>query len=573
MILGVVVVLAAAGTWYGVHAYRAKAAAEGGYQFATIEFGDIEDLVSATGTLQPRDYVDVGAQVSGQIEDIYVEVGDVVEVGQKLAKIDATTSQARVDANRASMESRKTNLESQKTNLEKARRDYERQKNLRAEDATTEEALLNAETSFRNAERQVKSSQLDIQQQEANMRIEEKNLQYTDIVAPIAGTIMSIAVKKGQTVNASQNVPNVLRIANLGTMTVQSDVSEADVSRLYEGMPVYFTTLGGGNYRWTSVLKRKEPTPKTQQGVVLYPALFDIANEGGTLMPSMTAQVFFIAAEARNVLKLPMAAIQQAQQIQRELAQKEREAGKQPAAGAPGAPGAMPPGAARAAGAGAREGGSAPATSMAAAAGGAAPAAPAQGAASNRQANAQGGEAGGQRAGGQGGFNGQRPGGQGGQGGFGGQRPGGPGGFGGQRPGGRNFTPEQLAEFQRSGGGNFGNFRGGGGGFNRQGAMASAGGGAGPRPAQRRNATVMVKKEDGTLEARRIVYGVTDRVFGEVIEGLKEGEQVVVGKKEVATAARPATNIQNQNFNNQNFRGGNNFQGGGNFGGGGGRPF
>lgn len=572
MILGVVVVLAAAGTWYGVHAYRAKAAAEGGYQFATIEVGDIEDLVSATGTLQPRDYVDVGAQVSGQIEEIYVEVGDKVEAGQRLAKIDATTAEARVEQNRAQMAQSKTNLITAQANLEKSKRDYERQENLLKEDATTKEAVLNAKTTYENAMRSVETSKLSIAANEASQRIEENNLKYTTVVAPIAGTVMSIAVKKGQTLNATQNAPNVLRIANLNTMTVQSDVSEADVSRLYEGMPVYFTTLGGGNYRWTSVLKRKEPTPKTQQGVVLYPALFDIANEGGNLMPSMTAQVFFIAAEARNVLKLPMAAIQQAQQIQREMAQKEREAGKQPAAGAPGAPGAMPPGAA---GAGAREGGSAPATSTAAAAGGAAPAAPTQGAASNRQANAQGGDAGGQRAGGQGGFNGQRPGGQGGQGGFGGQRPGGQGGFGGQRPGGRNFTPEQIAEFQRSGGGNFGNFRGGGGGFNRQGAMASGGAptAAGPRPAQRRNATVMVKKEDGTLEARRIVYGVTDRVFGEVLEGLKEGEQVVVGKKEAASAARPATSNQNQNFNNQNFRGGNNFQGGGNFGGGGGRPF
>jgi macrolide-specific efflux system membrane fusion protein len=412
----------------------------------------------------------------------------------------------------------------------------------------------------------VEASRLTIAANEASQRIEENNLKYTTVVAPIAGTVMSIAVKKGQTLNATQNAPNVLRIANLSTMTVQSDVSEADVARLYDKMPVYFTTLGGGARRWTSTLKRIEPTPKTQQGVVLYPALFDIENEG-SLKPSMTAQVFFIAAEARNVLKLPMAAIQQGQQIQREMAAKEREAGKKPA-GAAGAPGAMPgaPGAAGAA-AGAREGGSAPATS----AGGAATPGSAQGAPNNRQANAQGGNAGGQRPNGQGGnFGGQRPGG--GQGSFGGQRPGGgQGGFGGQRAGGGfgNFTPEQIAEFRARGGNFGGGFNGGG--FNRQGAMASGGNGA-PRTAQRRNGTVMVKKEDGTLEARRIVYGVTDRVFGEVLEGLKEGEQVVVGKKEAATAARPATNNQNQNFNNQNFRGGNNFQGGGNFGGGG-RPF
>jgi len=560
MILGVAVVVAAAGSWYGVQKYRAKAAAEGEYLYAPIETGDIEDLVSATGTLQPRDYVDVGAQVSGQIEELLVEVGDQVVAGQELAKIDATTAEARVAQNRAQMAQSRTNLITAQANLEKSKRDYERQENLLKEDATTKEAVLNAKTTYENAQRSVETSKLSITANEASQRIEENNLKYTTVKAPISGTVMSISVKKGQTLNASQNAPTVLRIANLNTMTVQSDVSEADVARLHEGMPVYFTTLGGGNYRWTSTLKRIEPTPKTQQGVVLYPALFDIANEGGNLRPSMTAQVFFIAAEARNVLKLPMAAIQQGQQIQRELAAKEREAGKKSAAGAPGAmPGA--PGAAAPA-AGAREGGSAPAT--AAAAGGAAPAAPAQGAANNRQANAQGGNASGQRPSGQGGnFGGQRPGG--GQGGFGGQRPGGgQGGFGGQRPGG-NFTPEQLAEF-RARGGNFG-----GAGFNRQGAMATGGAAGTTRPAQRRNGTVMVKKADGTLEARRIVYGVTDRVFGEVLEGLKEGEEVVVGKREKEPAVtRPLQN--NQQF--QNNRGGNNFGGGGgNFGGGGGRPF
>jgi macrolide-specific efflux system membrane fusion protein len=579
-------VLVAAGAAYGWYRYQASKADEGEYIFATITTGDIEDLVSSTGTLQPRDYVDVGAQVSGQIEEIFVEVGDVVVVGQKLAKIDATTSQAKVDANRSTMESRKTSLESQKTNLEKAKRDYERQLNLFAEDATTKEALLNAETTYKNQERSVKSSELDIKTQEANMRIEEKNLQYTDIVAPIADTIMSIAVKKGQTVNASQNVPNVLRIANLSTMTVASDVSEADVSRLYDNNPVYFTTLGGGNRRWTSVLKRIEPTPKTTNGVVLYNALFDITNEG-SLRPSMTAQVYYIAAEAHNVLKVPMAAIQQGQQISRELAAKARAEGKQPAAGAPGAPGAAgaalgTPGAGAAtSAAGAREGGSAPATAAAGGTNPAAPAAQGTGTQNNRQANAQGGNAGGQRPNGQGGnFGGQRPGG--GQGGnFGGQRPGGGqgGNFGGQRPGGgfnggRNFTPEEIAEFQRMrGGGGGGNF---GGGFNRQTAMASAGGaGAAPRQAQRRRGIVMVKKADGTLEQRSIMYGVSDRVFAEVLEGLKEGEQVVVGKREPeAAASRPLNQNNNQQFQqNQNFRGGNNFQGGGNFGGGGGRPF
>src|SRR4051812_2814994 len=99
---GLAIVLIAAG-WYAVHKYRAKAAAKGDYIFATVEHGDIEDLVTATGSLQPRDYVDVGAQVSGQIKRINVQIGDEVKDGQLLAEIDATQSQARVEANRANL--------------------------------------------------------------------------------------------------------------------------------------------------------------------------------------------------------------------------------------------------------------------------------------------------------------------------------------------------------------------------------------------------------------------------------------------------------------------------------------
>jgi macrolide-specific efflux system membrane fusion protein len=585
------VVIVAAGGWYGVHKYLNKDKDEGGYLFAEVTTGDIEDLVTATGTLQPRDYVDVGAQVSGQIEKIYVEVGDVVQKGDPLADIDATQAVAKVDGLKASLLSAETNLKTQITNRDKAKRDYVRQQNLLKEDATTKETVLNAQTTYENAERQIIVSEAQIEQQKANLRIEDRNLGYTRIIAPIAGTVMKISVKQGQTVNATQNVPNVMQIANLATMTVQADVSEADVGKLYKGIPVYFTTLNS-NRRWYGTLKRIEPTPKNQNGVILYPALFDVTNENEILKPSSTAQVYFVNAEARQVLMVPLAAIQQGQQIQRELAAKERE--KNPAAkpaGAPSAPGAAPAAAgaagaasataANTAAAATRDGAAAPAVTATA---GSAPAGAAgqgnrqaNGAAGqgNRQANgAAGGAPGGMRAGG--GFNGgqgmspeqieqfrrnRAAGGQGGQ-------PG--GGF-----NGGGMTPEQIEQFRRSrgaggqaGGGFNGPRPGGFGGMGAPGGGAMAASGA-PRPAQRRNGTVMVKKADGTLEARRVVYGVTNRVHGEVLEGLKEGEEVVVGKKEKAPAAGAATQnpLQNQNQGNR----GNNFPGGGFPGGG--RPF
>lgn len=626
-IVAAVVVAVAGGGWYGWKQYKTGKAEEGAYFTAPIGRGDIEDLVTSTGKLQPRDYVDVGAQVSGQIEKIYVEVGDVVEKGDVLARIDATTAAAKVDQMRAQLLQAQTNLEDSRNSLEKAERDAKRQAALLAADATTKESKLNADTQLISAQNRIKTQTASIDVQAAALKIEERNLAFTEIRAPISGTVMSIKVKEGQTVNASQNVPNVLQIADLNTMTVQSEVSEADISKLYNGIQVYFTTLNS-NRRWYGELKRIEPTPKEQNSVVLYNALFDVQNEmqnGSTaLRPQMTAQVYFVSAEARDVLMVPMSAITQGQQITRELRDKERAKGGESAAaaggpgggfpggppgaaGAPGAQGAAPAAAAGAAAAtttpgAAREGAATVAANTAApAAAGSAPAAGAQGAGNanrpggqgNRQFNAQNGAGGAQSARGQGGgnFNGPRPGGSGAPGGAG--AAGGPGGARGQ--GGfnpqmmQNMTQEEreqmMARFRGQGGGggmqggNFNGQRPGGangqrGNFGGQRSMGGAqnAAAAGPRPAQRRNATVAVMKADGTLDMRRIVYGVTNRVQAEVLEGLKEGEEVVIGKKETeaAAAARPNNNNNNNNNNFQNNRG-NNFQGGGNFQGG--RPF
>src|SRR5690606_2196826 len=119
-----------------------------------------------------------------------------------------------------------------------------------------------------NARNQIIQSEAQIAQQKANMSVEETNLRYTEITAPIDGTVMSIAVREGQTINATQSAPTVLRLADLNTMTVRTDVSEADVAKLTEGMPVYFSTLGaGGDRRYHGTLKRIEPTPKVQNSV------------------------------------------------------------------------------------------------------------------------------------------------------------------------------------------------------------------------------------------------------------------------------------------------------------------
>ena len=278
------------------------------FSTSLVSRGDIYDLVSATGSLQPRDYVDVGAQVSGQISHIHVEVGEGVKKGALLAEIDVTVYEAKVDASRAQLKYQKAQLLEKEAQLSLSKAAYERQKRLYANDATSREGLENAETSYKIARAHLEMIKAQIQQLESTLRADEANLGYTKIYAPMEGTIVSINAKEGQTLNTNQQAPTILRIADLSRMSVKAQVSEADVNKLKRGMEVYFTTLGG-NERWYSRLDKIEPTPEVTNNVVLYNALFEVENGDGRLMNNMTTQVFFIVAAAKNTLLVPASSI------------------------------------------------------------------------------------------------------------------------------------------------------------------------------------------------------------------------------------------------------------------------
>lgn len=276
---------------------------------ALVERGAVEDSVSALGTLQPRDYVDVGTQVSGQLRTIHVGIGDQVKQGDLLAEIDPTVYLARVEADRAQLLNLKAQLAERQAQLVLAEHQFTRQKRLIAANATSEEAYQAAEAGIASARAQIDSLKAQIQQTESTLRGNEANLDYTRIHAPMAGTVVSQTSKRGQTLNANQQAPIILRIADLSIMTVTAQVSEADVGRLRIGMDAWFTTLGRSDRRWQGTLRQILPTPEVVNNVVLYHALFDVPNEGGELMTQMSAQVFFVAAAAEDVPVVPLAAL------------------------------------------------------------------------------------------------------------------------------------------------------------------------------------------------------------------------------------------------------------------------
>jgi macrolide-specific efflux system membrane fusion protein len=276
---------------------------------AVVQRGDLEDTITATGTLQPKEFVDVGTQVSGQLKRVLVEVGSEVKARDLLAEIDPSVYLSKVDADIAQLRNQGAQLTDRQSQLALAELQLTRQKNMMREEATTAEALQSAEAAYRSARAQVEAVKAQMQQTESTLRGDRANLGYTKIYAPISGTVVSQAAKLGQTLNANQQAPIVLRIADLSTMTVQAQVSEADVPKLRIGMDVYFTTLGGDNRRYYGKLRQIPPTPTVVNNVVLYDALFDVPNPNRTLMTQMTAQVFFVAASAKDAIQVPLTAL------------------------------------------------------------------------------------------------------------------------------------------------------------------------------------------------------------------------------------------------------------------------
>ncbi len=302
-----IVAMGGYGAWL---AWAAPSRDAGAPATALVQRGDLEDTVSATGTLQPRDYVDVGTQVSGQVKVLHVEIGDTVKKGDLLAEIDPAVYRSKVDASQAQLRNLDAQLDQRQAQLRLAEQKARRQDNMARENATTAEAVETAKAELQAARAQVESLKAQIQQTRSTLRGDQANLEYTKIYAPMAGTVVTQNAKEGQTLNANQQAPIVVRIADLSTMTVQTQVSEADVSRLRVGMAVYFTTLGDPGKRWYGELRQVNPTPEIVNNVVLYNALFDVPNPDGALMTQMTTQVFFVVAEAKDAVLVPLNALQ-----------------------------------------------------------------------------------------------------------------------------------------------------------------------------------------------------------------------------------------------------------------------
>ncbi|AIO45753.1 macrolide transporter subunit MacA [Burkholderia cenocepacia] len=293
------------------------------YLSAPVTRGDLENAVLATGALQAFRQVDVGAQVSGQLKTLKVKLGDKVTKGQWLAEIDPVISENALRQARASEESPRAQQQSTAAQLTQAELAFRRQQAMLPDDATSRESFEAARAAL-DVQRATLAS-LAAQIRSARIQIEtaQANLGYTRIVAPIDGEVVAIVTQEGQTVIAQQQAPVILKLANLDTMTVKAQVSEADVIRVSAGQTAYFTSLGEPDKRHYGKLRAIEPAPQNYadaqsplggggakpNAAVFYNALFDVPNPEHRLRIAMTAQVNIVLGNARNALSIPAAAL------------------------------------------------------------------------------------------------------------------------------------------------------------------------------------------------------------------------------------------------------------------------
>ncbi|MBV1928469.1 MAG: efflux RND transporter periplasmic adaptor subunit [Gammaproteobacteria bacterium] len=278
-------------------------------QSEKIKRGPIENTINTIGTLEPLRYVEVGAQVSGQVRKIHCLEGDDVTEGQLLVEVDATVFETRVQNSEASLEGNRAQLQQLQAELELAELRAKRNKGLYSKKAVSEDTLFESLANERILRARIRAMKAQIKADEASLAGDKATLGYAKIYAPIGGTVVSVSVREGQTLNANQNAPLLLKIADLGVLTLRAEVSEADINRLRKGMPVYFKTFGSRQRRWYSRVRQILPTPSIVNDVVLYQVLIDVDNKDGVLMDAMTAQVYFVRNSAEDALILPLGAV------------------------------------------------------------------------------------------------------------------------------------------------------------------------------------------------------------------------------------------------------------------------
>ena len=292
------------------------------YMTVPVSRQDIRETVLATGSLEGRKQVNVGAQVSGQLKQLKVQLGDTVTQGQLLAEIDPVIQQNDLRDAQAALDNVLAQKQAKQALLKQYSAALRRQQTMRHQDASAEADLEQAVAAETQTRAELRA--LDAQIRQAHIKVDTAtaNLGYTRISAPMDGVVIAIVTEEGQTVVSSQSAPTILKLADLDTMTVKAQISEADVIRVQPGQATSFTILGDPDSRYQATMRAIEPAPESESSdststttsstttsAIYYNGLFDVPNPDHKLRVSMTAQVEITLGESKQVLAIPLSVL------------------------------------------------------------------------------------------------------------------------------------------------------------------------------------------------------------------------------------------------------------------------
>lgn len=297
------------------------------YDYLTYEVKkqDITQSIEAIGEVYAKTQVDVGAQVSGQITKLYVKLGDHVNEGDLIAQIDKDKQQNDLDITKAQLESAKANLESKKIALDIATKQYQREQKLYTKKATSLENLENLKNTFYALKANVADLKAQTTQLEISLKNAQKDLAYTTITAPSKGEIINVAVEEGQTVNANQNTPSIVRLADLSEMEIRMQIAEADINKISVGKTVKFSILNEPDKKYEATISSIDPAnttisdatsntnlnsnSSTSTSAVYYYARVFVKNDNNFLRIGMSTENEIAIKTENNTLVIPTLAI------------------------------------------------------------------------------------------------------------------------------------------------------------------------------------------------------------------------------------------------------------------------
>lgn len=294
---------------------------------APARLGDIENAVLATGKLDAIERVNVGAQVSGQVKSLKVKLGDRVTKGQPIADIDDLPQRNDLRNAEAALNVAKADLQAKQALLKQAESRFKRQKRMLSDEAGSREDFEAAEATLAATRAELIALNARIVQAQIEVDKKKVDLSYTRILAPMDGIVIAVITQQGQTVNANQSAPTIVKLAQLDVMTIKAQISEADITRVSQGQKAYFTIFSEPDKRYDATLRTVELAPEsvmkddsisggssssgsgTSNASVYYNALLDVPNPDNRLRIAMTAQVSLLLGEAKNALLVPIQAV------------------------------------------------------------------------------------------------------------------------------------------------------------------------------------------------------------------------------------------------------------------------